>query len=205
MNKYAQRYFEKLGSLRGRIIGGILGGLTSGAISANSARNYDLSVGESVLPVAASVVSGAYGGQAIARDRLAHGFWKAVGMHKTPVALTALSDMYAVPTQVLLKENIKKTKLEVDKLKTPPAAPKSSFPGGTAGMVGAGVLSLAALRALYNLGSAADRISDGRAIRVSTSLRKRPNQVTDLNLGIGQLTEEQLREAQNASEGENED
>lgn len=50
--------------------------------------------------------------------------------------------------------------------------------GGTA----IGVASL--IPALRSINRAASRMAEGRAIRVSTSLRKRPNQLRDLNIGI---------------------
>ena len=60
----------------------------------------------------------------------------------------------------------------------------SRFPGGAAGAVAAGGLSAAGISALMNLSAAAKRVSEGKTIRLSTSLRKRPGHSTDINLGI---------------------
>jgi predicted DNA-binding protein (MmcQ/YjbR family) len=48
---------------------------------------------------------------------------------------------------------------------------------------GAG-LSALSIPALMNLSNAAKRVGDGRSIRVSTSLRKRPNQTSDLTINV---------------------
>ena len=48
---------------------------------------------------------------------------------------------------------------------------------------GAG-LSALSIPALMNLSNAAKRVGDGRSIRVSTSLRKRPNQNSDLTINV---------------------
>jgi hypothetical protein len=48
---------------------------------------------------------------------------------------------------------------------------------------GAG-LSALSIPALMNLSNAAKRVGDGRSIRVSTSLRKRPNQDSDLTIKV---------------------
>lgn len=59
-----------------------------------------------------------------------------------------------------------------------------SFPGGIPGAVAAGVLSLTGALALANISRAAGRVGSGKVIRVSTSLRKRPGQLTDINFGV---------------------
>ena len=57
---------------------------------------------------------------------------------------------------------------------------------------GAGVLGTAALiPMILNMSRAAKRVGEGKVIRVSTSLRKRPNQDTDLNVGVIDLPEEE--------------
>ena len=48
---------------------------------------------------------------------------------------------------------------------------------------GAG-LSALSIPALMNLSNAAKRVGDGKSIRVSTSLRKRPNQNSDLTINV---------------------
>lgn len=48
---------------------------------------------------------------------------------------------------------------------------------------GAGISALS-IPALMNLSNAAKRVGDGRSIRVSTSLRKRPNQDSDLTINV---------------------
>jgi hypothetical protein len=48
---------------------------------------------------------------------------------------------------------------------------------------GVGVSALS-IPALMNLSNAAKRVGDGRSIRVSTSLRKRPNQDSDLTINV---------------------
>lgn len=48
---------------------------------------------------------------------------------------------------------------------------------------GAGASALS-IPALMNLSNAAKRVGDGRSIRVSTSLRKRPNQDSDLTINV---------------------
>jgi len=59
----------------------------------------------------------------------------------------------------------------------------SSVPGAL--LAGGGLLTAAALvPALISINRAAKRIGDGRAIRLSTSLRKRPKQDQDLIIGV---------------------
>ena len=59
-----------------------------------------------------------------------------------------------------------------------------NFPGGLGGLVAAGVLSLTGAAALAQVARAASRVADGHVIRSSISLRKRPGQITDVNLGL---------------------
>jgi hypothetical protein len=70
----------------------------------------------------------------------------------------------------------------VDNQRAQAAAAKSPakyiLPAAAAGV------GLATVPALMNISRAADRVADGRAIRVSTSLRKRPNSVSDLKLVV---------------------
>lgn len=58
------------------------------------------------------------------------------------------------------------------------------FPGGLGGLVAAGVLSTVGASALWNISRAASRVADGRVVRTSLSLRKRPGQITDVNFGV---------------------
>jgi hypothetical protein len=60
---------------------------------------------------------------------------------------------------------------------------------------GLGILggtAAAAIPAIHNINRAAERLGDGRAIRVSTSIRKRPNQTGDLKLIV--MSPEQAQE-----------
>ena len=50
--------------------------------------------------------------------------------------------------------------------------------------MGVGALGMAAIPALANISRAADRIGDGRALRMSTSIRKRPNDPNDLKIEV---------------------
>jgi hypothetical protein len=64
------------------------------------------------------------------------------------------------------------------------ALAKWTSPAVIGGSVGLGALAMTAVPALANISRAADRIGDGRAIRMSTSIRKRPNDPSDLKLEI---------------------
>ena len=55
-------------------------------------------------------------------------------------------------------------------------------------------LSALAIPALMNLNNAAKRIGDGRAVRLSTSLRKRPNQDSDLTIRVKNQKDPNLEE-----------
>jgi hypothetical protein len=64
-------------------------------------------------------------------------------------------------------------------------------------LAGAGLVGAAAvIPAIVNVSRAAKRVAEGRSVRVSTSLRKRPNQITDLNVGMVDIPEEELQEQQ---------
>ena len=59
---------------------------------------------------------------------------------------------------------------------------KWTAPAVIGGGVGLGALGMVAIPALSNISRAADRIGDGRALRMSTSIRKRPNHPSDLKI-----------------------
>lgn len=61
---------------------------------------------------------------------------------------------------------------------------KWTSPAVIGGALGVGALGMAAIPALANISRAADRIGDGRALRMSTSIRKRPNDPNDLKIEV---------------------
>ena len=61
---------------------------------------------------------------------------------------------------------------------------KWTVPALVGGGVGLGALGMVAAPALANISRAAGRIGDGRALRMSTSIRKRPNDPNDLKIEI---------------------
>ena len=61
---------------------------------------------------------------------------------------------------------------------------KWTSPAVIGGALGLGALGMAAVPALANISRAADRIGDGRSLRMSTSIRKRPNDPNDLKIEI---------------------
>jgi hypothetical protein len=79
------------------------------------------------------------------------------------------------------------------------------IPGAGLAILGgtAAATASAAIPALQNISRAADRVGDGRAIRVSTSIRKRPNQTGDLKLVV--MSPEQAKEIEEARRQERED
>lgn len=77
-----------------------------------------------------------------------------------------------------------------------------NFPGGAAGLAVTGALTLPAVAALYHFSGAAKRISEGKSVRLSSSLRKRPNQSTDLVLGLQAVTPSSAAQRLTAGETE---
>lgn len=69
------------------------------------------------------------------------------------------------------------------------STPQKYIAGG-----GAALGAAALVPALMSINRAAKRIAEGRSIRVSTSLRKRPNQDRDLNIGIENIQPEPAAE-----------
>jgi len=67
--------------------------------------------------------------------------------------------------------------------------------------LGVGALGLAALPAIFNVSRAADRLGDGRALKLSTSIRKRPNDPSDLKLVV--MSKEEQEREQMESEAKN--
>ena len=78
-------------------------------------------------------------------------------------------------------------------------------PGHVAAGAGATALGAAGLYALVQGARAAKRIGDGHALRVSTSLRKRPGQSTDLNLGLSPMAAGRLGRGGRTRPGEGEE
>lgn len=109
---------------------------------------------------------------------------KSLGMGGTVLGADVLGTSAATGSMRgldLIKAN---TEVAKQKLNEVAGSVSDRFPGGMAGLVGAGILSTAGAMALWNISRAANRVADGRVIRTSLSLRKRPGQITDVNFGV---------------------
>jgi hypothetical protein len=175
------------------------GGATGYAVSDASAKGYHLSPQESLIPRLIGTLSGAYTGGTIARKgsvgtgtRLEN-LMGGIADSKGAIIGSLASDAMLAPSAALVNASLQKTKQEVAQGQVMPtdAAGMWDYTKNNPGkvMAGAGVASLGAagLYALIQAARAARRIGDGHAIRVSTSLRKRPGQSTDLNLGFSPM------------------
>lgn len=165
--------------------GGILPALAGGAGIAGGVgmahelgKAFDYNTPEKAISTAAGGVGGLY-----LVEKILQAMGKKTGLMGT-LGATKIPLMAAVggeiaPAALATLRSAKKS------LDTPPVAPpslsgleKSLLYGGGAALGGASMV------ALKNISDAAKRISDGRSIRVSTSLRKRPNQTSDLNIKV---------------------
>jgi hypothetical protein len=109
---------------------------------------------------------------------------KSLGMGATVLGADVLGTSAATGSMRgldLIKAN---TEVAKQKLNEVASSITDRFPGGIGGLVTAGILSATGAMALWNVSRAANRVADGRVIRTSLSLRKRPGQITDVNFGV---------------------
>ena len=177
MDKFAGHYAHhlvKTASSAGPLLRGLFGAAAGGA------GGYEISKAQGYDPLATTtsvMLNAATGAEAMNHPALLRDpkfLTMAAGKEIVPQAVTALHAGTSAMDRIGPNA---------------PGAPTASMiPGGLTGKVvaGTGLAALGAtgLAALYQMSRAYKRLGDGHAIRVSTSLRKRPGQSTDLNLGI---------------------
>lgn len=155
-------------------------GIAGGAGMAHELGNsFDYNTPEKVISTAAGGVGGLYLVekilQAIGKKS---GLMGTLGATKVPLMAAVGGEI--APAALATLRSVK-NKMDAP-LPEPPAgisgAEKALLYGGGAALGGASMV------ALKNISDAAKRISDGRSIRVSTSIRKRPNQDNDLRIGV---------------------
>jgi hypothetical protein len=163
----------------------ITGGVTAGGLDyLQNKDNYsDVTPSRIGLGVV-NLLTGALGGNLIRKGDVTKGLGTVLLAPTKDVALAAIPALHGLQKS---QDEIAKTQEHIRKPFLDKLSPTEKTIIG-----GAGVLGTAALiPMILNMSRAAKRVGEGKVIRVSTSLRKRPNQDTDLNVGVIDLPEEE--------------
>lgn len=156
----------------------VTGGVTAGGLDyLQNKDNYGNITPTRVGLGVVNLLTGALGGNLLAKGEVTKGLGTVLLAPTKDVTLAAIPALHQLQKS---QEEIAKTqehirKPFIDRLSTT----EKGILGG-AGLVGATAL----IPMIINMSRAAKRVGEGKSIRVSTSLRKRPNQDTDLNIGI---------------------
>lgn len=157
-------------------------GVAGGAGMAHElGKAFDYNTPEKVISTAAGGVGGLY-----LAEKILQALGKKSGLMGT-LGATKIPLIAAVGGEIApaALSTLRSAKERMDR----PSAPgisgleKSLLYGGGAALGGASMV------ALKHISDAAKRISEGRSIRISTSLRKRPNQDNDLRIGVQNVDE----------------
>lgn len=126
---------------------------------------------------------GALGGKQIAQGNGVTGL--------TEISLAPMKDFYLKGTETM-DDAQKALQAVTEKIQSPdkPLSFWQKLSPTEKTLIASGLLvgGVATVPALFNISRAADRLADGRAVRLSTSIRKRPLQESDLTIGIKNLT-----------------
>lgn len=180
--------FSKTSGIAGAILKKILPPVAGGAGTAlgmdyiASGGDYSHVDKERVGRGVFNALLGGLGGHYLGKGDLAKGL--------TPIALAPTKDVAfaAIPAVKAFERNQNKSFLE----KLSPTE-KGLLLGG--GAVAAATL----IPAMIQINRAAKRMAEGRSIRISTSLRKRPNQNQDLTIGVRDIDENEPVQESNQS------
>jgi len=152
-----------------------------GSAAAGGGLAYGLGKGLDYNPVekGVSLASGALGGMV-----LPHMLMDATS--KMPKALAVKMGILAMIGGELAPASLRFMRSGIESQKAVEEAAKASKPGWVTPLLAgaAGATAITAAPALYNISRAAKRIGDGRAMRMSTSIRKRPGDPNDLRIEV---------------------
>lgn len=177
-----------------RILPYLIGGTATAGTMDTVAYNGDYSniTPGRVANTGLNFLLGALGGKQIAKGNIVPGM--------TEISLAPMKDFYMKGTSAL-DDTQRALRTFTDKMEQQPSitggmSPMEKILAGTA-VVGSAALLVPAL---INIARASNRLAEGRAIRLSTSIRKRPMQESDLTIGIKNLGSQTPEEAAAAAE-----
>ncbi len=195
MNEVPSVLFGKEASIAKSLLAPLVtGGITAGGLDyLQNKDNYGDVTPSRVGLGLVNLLTGALGGNLMNKGEVTKGLGTVLLAPTKDVALAAIPALHGLQKS---QDEIAKTQEYIRKPFLDKLSPTEKTILGGAGVVGTAAL----IPMILNMSRAAKRVGEGKSIRVSTSLRKRPNQDTDLNVGVVDLPEEEKEESSQQEE-----